>query len=43
MILELYPKTKKITIELPDELVGKRVEVIIKEKEKSVLNELGGV
>ena len=42
MILNIHPKSKKITIEIPEELVDKDVEVIIREK-KSDLDELFGI
>jgi len=40
MILEIHPKTKKITIEIPDELVNKDLKIEI--KPKSDLDELAG-
>jgi len=40
MILEIHPKSKKITIEIPDEFVGKDLKVEV--KPKSNLDELGG-
>jgi len=40
MILEIHPKSKKITIEIPDELVDKDLKIEI--KQKSDLGELAG-
>ena len=40
MILEIHPKSKKITIEIPDELVDKDLKIEI--KPKSDLDELAG-
>jgi hypothetical protein len=42
MILEIHPKSKKVTIEIPDEFIDKDVEVIVREK-KSDLDELFGI
>jgi len=42
MILEIHPKSKKITIEIPEEFIDKDVEVIVREK-KSDLDELFGI
>jgi len=41
MILEVHPKTKKITIEIPEEFVDKDLKVEV--KPKSNLDELFGV
>ena len=40
MILEVHPKTKKITIEIPEEFVDKDLKVEV--KPKSNLDELAG-
>ena len=40
MILKLHPKTKKITIELPDDLVDKDLRIEITPNKR--LDELGG-
>ncbi|MEO1927259.1 MAG: hypothetical protein ABGX26_01030 [Nautiliaceae bacterium] len=42
MILEFHPKSRKITIEIPEEFIDKDVEVIVREK-KSNLDELFGI
>jgi len=40
MVIEIHPKDKKITIEIPDELVDKDLKIEI--KPKSNLDELAG-
>jgi len=40
MILEIHPKSKKITIEIPEEFIGQDLRVEV--KPKSSLDELGG-